>query len=173
MTHSIRIICFLLIYGGQQLLATASGDSLTVYDSGDSIVVVANRYSSSLKNLAYNYQVIPGDKITALSTHSVMEVIDMQNPSAFVLDKKVMGYGVGADAAGALSLRGMGGKPNTGVLVLLNGHPDVIGIFGHPLPDVYGNNDVHQAEILPGASSTVYGDHAMGGVVNQIGRAHV
>jgi len=141
-------------------------DSMRVYHSQDSIVIVANRYGTTLKNLANSYQIIPGEALTAVSSHSVLEVVDLQSPSAFVLDKKVMGYGVGTAGAGALNLRGMGGQPNTGVLVLLNGHPDVMGIFGHPLPDVYGNNDIYQAEVLAGASSTLFGNHAMGGVLN-------
>ena len=150
-------------------VSLASGsvmDTLRVYNSQDSIVVVANRYSASLKNTADSYQIIPGKILQAISSHSVLEAVDLMSPSAFVLDKKVMGYGVGTAGAGALNLRGLGGQPNTGVLVLLNGHPDVMGIFGHPLPDVYGNSDIYQAEVLTGASSTIFGSNAMGGVVN-------
>ncbi len=141
-------------------------DSLKVYNSQDSIVIIANRYSASLKNSADSYQIIPGKILEVMSSHSVLEAVDLMSPSAYVLDKKVMGYGVGTAGAGALNLRGLGGQPNTGVLVLLNGHPDVMGIFGHPLPDVYGNSDIYQAEVLTGASSTIFGSHAMGGVVN-------
>ena len=163
--RNILVIFFISI---QTLFAGTMIDSMKVYYSQDSIVIVANRYSSSLKNLANSYQIIPGATLTALSSHSVLEVVDLQSPSAFVLDKKVMGYGVGTAGAGALNLRGMGGQPNTGVLVLLNGHPDVMGIFGHPLPDVYGSNDIYQAEVLAGASSTMFGNHAMGGVLNLV-----
>ncbi|MEJ2536396.1 MAG: TonB-dependent receptor plug domain-containing protein, partial [Calditrichia bacterium] len=78
------------------------------------------------------------------------------------------GYGVGSFAGGSINLRGLGGKPNTGVLVLINGRPDFMGIFGHPLPDVYGlaNND--KIEVIKGPSSTVFGSNAMGGAVNII-----
>lgn len=146
--------------------SNGESDSLRVYNSQDSIVIIANRYSASLKNTANSYQIIPGKILEVISSHSVLEAVDLLSPSAFVLDKKVMGYGVGTASAGALNIRGMGGQPNTGVLVLLNGHPDVMGIFGHPLPDVYGNSGIYQAEVLTGASSTMFGSHAMGGVVN-------
>ena len=141
-------------------------DSLQTFELGDSIVVIGNRVSTSLKNLAYSYQEIPQAKIRQLSTYSALQAIDMLFPSAYVLENKVVGFGVGAEGAGILNLRGLGGKPNTGVLVLVNGHPDFMGIFGHPLPDVYGVDDIRRVEILAGPASTVFGDHAMGGVVN-------
>ena len=151
-----------------ELFAEARNDSLKTYNLGDSIVVVGNHYETSLKNMAYNYQIIPADQVKRLAIHSALEVIDMEFPSAFVMEKKVLGYGVGTEGAGQLYLRGLGGQPNTGVLVLLNGHPDFMGIFGHPLPDVYGTDDIQQVEILSGPASTVFGSHAMGGVVNLI-----
>jgi len=145
-------------------------DTLQTFDSEDSIVVVANRYQTTLKRIASNYQIISAQSIKQMSTHSALQLVDIQFPSAYVLEKRVIGYGVGSDGAGTLNLRGMGGKPNTGVLVLLNGHPDFMGIFGHPLPDVYGTDNIQQMEILPGASSTVFGSSAMGGVVNIVTR---
>jgi len=148
------------------LTAEEPFDSLKVYNSKDSIVVVANRYEVSIKNIAYSYQVVPRKQIQDLALHSALEVVDIHFPSAFLFEKKVMGYGIGTAGSGSLYLRGQGGKPNTGVLVLLNGHPDFMGIFGHPLPDVYGMDDIEQAEILAGPTSTVFGSNAMGGVVN-------
>ncbi len=145
-------------------------DSLPVYESPDSIIVIGNRFSTSLKNLAYSYQTISGKEVERLSSHSALELVDINFPSAFVLENKVLGYGVGTVGAGMVSLRGMGGKPNTGVLVLLNGHPDFMGIFGHPLPDVYGMDDIQRVEILAGPASTVFGDHALGGVINLVTR---
>lgn len=134
----------------------------------DSILVVANRYQVSIKNITSSYEVIPTKQIETLSNHSALELVDIYYPSTFITDKKIMGYGVGTAGAGQVYLRGLGGHPNTGVLVLLNGHPDFMGIFGHPLPDVYGMDDIQQVEILVGPGSTAYGSQAMGGVINII-----
>ena len=147
-------------------LSAQSNRADSTYDSADSIVVVANRYSVSLRNVAYGYQLIPAERIKKLATHSALEMVDIEFPSAFIMEKKVIGYGVGPEGSGQIYMRGLGGQPNTGILVLLNGHPDFMGIFGHPLPDVYGTDDVQQVEILSGAASTVFGSQAMGGVVN-------
>ena len=148
------------------LTAQTVQDSLPQYNLNDSIVVIANRYQVSMKNISDSYEVIPGEQINAFSSHSALELVDLNYPSSFVMDKRTMGYGVGPDGAGQVNLRGQGGRPNTGVLVLLNGHPDFMGIFGHPLPDVYGVDDIQQIEVLAGPNSTVFGDHAMGGVIN-------
>jgi len=166
-----RLVVILALIGFFSLVQAenlSDSDTLIVYNSSDSIVVIGNRIATSVRNLAYSYQTISGELVQRLSSHSALELIDLSFPSAFVLENKVLGYGVGSDGAGILNLRGIGGKPNTGVLVLLNGHPDFMGIFGHPLPDVYGNQDIERVEVLAGPSSTVFGDHAQGGVVNLV-----
>ena len=170
----MRSLCFSLLVlcipcTGITLEATASPspeDSLKIYRLQDTVVVVANRFESTLRQLTYTREVIGYEKILELSKHSSLEVVDIVFPSAFTLDKKIIGYGVGPDGGGSINIRGQGGRPNTGLLVLINGHPDFMGIFGHPLPDVYGIDDVNQVEVLAGPSSTVFGSQAMGGVVN-------
>ena len=161
-------LLFLLIFSAIDVSAENLSDSLVTYESEDSIVVVANRYKASLKSIAYSYQIVNREQIQALGNHSALEMVDINFPSSFIMEKKVMGFGVGTDGSGQVYMRGLGGQPNTGVLVLLNGHPDFMGIFGHPLPDVYGTDDIQQVEILAGPASTVFGNHAMGGVVNMI-----
>ncbi|MHB2155503.1 TonB-dependent receptor [Calditrichota bacterium GD2] len=166
-----RILIAILLIGsfsGIHARQQPSADTLAVFTSRDSIVVIGNRIATSVRNLAYSYQIVSGEMVQQLSSHSALEMVDLNFPSAYVLENKALGYGVGPEGAGILNLRGIGGKPNTGVLVLLNGHPDFMGIFGHPLPDVYGNEDIERIEILAGPSSTVFGDHAMGGVVNLV-----
>ena len=141
-------------------------DDLQVYNLQDTIVVIADRYKLPLKNITYTYEIINGEKVRQLARHSALEMVDIAYPSAYMLDNKILGYGVGRDGAGTINIRGQGGKPNTGILVLLNGHPDFMGLFGHPLPDVYGMDDVDQVEILAGPTSSVFGSQAMGGVIN-------
>lgn len=161
--HILIIIIFSI---SCNLFSQDSEQELQVYDLQDTIVVVADRFKVPLKNLTYTHQVVDRSLVATLSTHSSLEVIDIAFPSAFTLDKKIIGYGVGREGAGSINMRGQGGRPNTGMLVLINGHPDFMSLFGHPLPDVYGIDDVQQIEILAGPSSTVFGSQAMAGIVN-------
>lgn len=158
---NLLLVCFLF-----PVFAQETKDNLRVYDLQDTIVVIADRYALPLKEMTYTHDIIPGEKVKQMTRHSVLEMVDIEYPSAYILDNKILGYGVGKEGAGILNIRGQGGKPNTGILVLLNGHPDFMGLFGHPLPDVYGMDDVDQVEILAGPASSVFGSQAMGGVIN-------
>jgi len=164
-----KIISLLLLsvflWPGQNQ-AQETEENIKVYNLQDTIVVVADRFKLPLKDLTYTYEVIPAQRIRAMTKHSSIELIDMALPSAFTVDDKIIGFGVGRDAAGSVNIRGQGGKPNTGMLVLLNGHPDFASLFGHPIPDMYGFDDVDQVEILAGPTSSVFGSQAMGGTIN-------
>lgn len=137
----------------------------------DSVVVVANRYTSPLARETNALTVISASAIERISDHSLLEAVAWETPSAFLADTRLGGFGVGTAGTGMLSLRGMGGKPNTGVAVMIDGHPDFMGIFGHPLPDVYGMDEVERVDVLLGPASTVFGSSAMGGVVNIVSRS--
>jgi len=84
----------------------------------------------------------------------------------FVTGRGVIGYGVANGAAGGMSIRGIGGSPNTQVLVLIDGHPQYMGMMGHPLPDVYESAMAEKIEVVRGPASVLYGSNAMAGVVN-------
>ena len=76
-----------------------------------------------------------------------------------------MGYGVSGGAAGAISLRGLSGG-TARLMVLIDGHPQYAGIFGHPIADAYQTMLADRVEVLRGPASVLYGSNAMGGVVN-------
>jgi outer membrane cobalamin receptor len=160
------VLCLLITLLAAEIFAFDVEDTLKVYESQDTIVVVADRFALPLKNITYTHQIIPKQMIHTYSDHSALQLVDMVFPSAYTLDKKVIGYGVGSEGGGSINIRGQGGRPNTGILVLINGHPDFMSLFGHPLPDVYGTDDIQQVEILAGPTSTVFGSQAMAGVIN-------
>ena len=161
-------ISLLLFFLLPTFVYSSESDSLKTYSLQDSIVVIAERYRLSIRSITNTVDVVPVRPYRELATHSALELIDALSPSAFVTDKKILGYGLGRDGAGSIYMRGMGGKPNSGVLVLINGRPDFMGIFGHPLPDVYGLDNIEKIEVIKGPSSAVFGSNAMAGAVNLI-----
>ena len=96
---------------------------------------------------------------------TVLDAVDRLVPGAFVTRRGVMGYGIATNGTGGISIRGVGGSPNTGVLVVVDGRPDYMGLMGHPLPDFYTLSDAATVTVIEGPASVLYGSNAMGGVV--------
>ena len=162
----IKLYLTVLILYVSLSYAQDKGTEIKTYTIKDSIIVIANRYTLPLNKTANSLQVISEQDIKNYSNFSTLELVDIFSPSAFLFDKRLVGYGVGSAGAGSFNIRGIGGQPNSSVLVLINGHPDFMGLFGHPLPDVYSPDQVKSVEIISGPSSTVFGSNAMGGIVN-------
>jgi outer membrane receptor protein involved in Fe transport len=101
---------------------------------------------------------------------NLLPVVSRNTPSMFVTERGITGFGVADGAAGQISIRGIGGSPNTQVLVMIDGHPQYMGIFGHPLPDAYVTSDAEKVEVIRGPASILYGSNAMAGVINIITR---
>jgi iron complex outermembrane receptor protein len=80
-----------------------------------------------------------------------------------------MGYGVSTGAAGGINLRGITGGAGQ-LLVLIDGHPQYQGIYGHPISDSYQTLMAERVEVLRGPASVLYGSNAMGGVMNIVTR---
>ena len=81
----------------------------------------------------------------------------------------MMGYGVSGGAAGGINLRGITGGAGQ-LMVLIDGHPQYQGIYGHPISDSYQTMMAERVEVLRGPASVLYGSNAMGGVVNIVTR---
>ena len=80
-----------------------------------------------------------------------------------------MGYGVSGGAAGGMSLRGIGSGSGR-LMVLIDGHPQYMGLMGHPIADAYQSLMAERVEVLRGPASVLYGSNAMGGVINIVTR---
>jgi outer membrane receptor protein involved in Fe transport len=104
-------------------------------------------------------------EIERSGARTVLDAVDRLVPGAFVTRRGVMGYGIATNGAGQVSLRGVGGSPNTEVLIVIDGRPDFQGLMGHPLPDFYSLSDAESIRVTEGPASVLYGSNAMGGVV--------
>lgn len=107
-------------------------------------------------------------EIEATGARTVLDAVDRLAPSAFVTRRGIMGYGIATNGTGAVSIRGIGGSPNTGVLIVVDGRPDFQALMGHPLPDLYTLSDAASVRVTLGPASVLYGSNAMGGAVEVI-----
>lgn len=155
----------LLIVSGVQ---ARQRDSLSV--DLDPVVVTGTRFEQSKKKVSASVSVINRETIDRSGQINILPVLVHQVPGFFLNDRGVTGYGVGPESGGNISIRGISGSPNNRVLVLIDGQPQFMGIFAHPIADAYSASDIERVEVLRGAASLLYGSNAMGGAINLITR---
>ena len=165
----MKKIHFLMAFSmiGMQMLAqTTTKDSVQL----DEVVVTGSKVEISRKVVPISVSQISKQEIENTGNINVLTTLNAYVPGIFVTQRNVLGFGVSTGGSGGMTLRGIGGAPNTEILVLIDGHPQYQGIFGHPLPDAYVASDVAKVEIIRGPGSFLYGSNAMGGVINIITR---
>lgn len=104
-------------------------------------------------------------QMDSTGARTVLDAVEKLVPGAFLTRRGVMGYGIATNGTGGLTVRGVGGQPNTGVLIVVDGRPDMQGLMGHPLPDFYDFSDAASIRVTQGPASVMYGSNAMGGAV--------
>lgn len=134
----------------------------------DEIIITGSKSKVNLNTLPMSVSVVSEEKINQRYEPSILPLLTEEIPGLFITQRGVMGYGVAGGAAGGMNIRGVGGAPTSGVLVLIDGHPQYMGIMGHPLADSYQSLMTERIEVVRGPASMLYGSNAMGGVINII-----
>lgn len=145
--------------------SNVGSDSINVLGE---IVVTENAVKAPVVLLPLDVKIVSSTTIDNSTESNVLPVLQNRVPGMFVTERGLAGYGVSGGAAGAVSIRGVGGGNK--VLFLIDGQPQWAGVFGHALPDTYVTNDIEKVEVISGPSSLLYGSGAMGGSVNLITR---
>lgn len=135
----------------------------------DEIVVTGTRNETDVRHLSQTVTIVNRKDIDLATQPSLLPVLTEQVPGLFVTSRGVMGYGVSGGAAGSISLRGLSGG-TARLMVMIDGHPQYAGIFGHPIADAYQSFLAERVEVLRGPASVLYGSNAMGGVINIVTR---
>lgn len=134
----------------------------------DEQVVTGTRMITNRAGVPFSVSGMNATEIGRSGQYNVLTSLASHVPGFFVTERNVLGFGVAVGGSGAISIRGVGSTPNTQVLVLIDGHPQYQGIFGHPLSDAYVASDVEKVEVIRGPASVLYGSNAMAGAINII-----
>ncbi len=125
------------------------------------IIVSASRDQRSASQIPANITVLDAQSIADSDAATLVNVL--QN-----LDGIYFRSSSGNDAQAEISMRGFGENSHGRVLVLLDGHrlnnPDMASINWLQVPLA----NVERVEIIRGSQSALYGDNAVGGVINII-----
>jgi outer membrane cobalamin receptor len=108
---------------------------------------------------------IPGERIRESTRTSTFQAVAQDNADVYVPAGGVALHGVANGATGGIRMRGLGGSPNTQVLVVEDGVPDYQGIFGHPIADAYIPTLIDEVLVVKGGDSVLYGTNALAGAL--------
>ena len=129
------------------------------------VVITGTRAATDVRQLSQTVNVIDRDAIEETNRTSLLPLLTEQVPGLFITQRGYAGFGVSGGAAGNISMRGMTGSAAR-MIVLIDGHPNYAGIYGHPIADSYQSLMTERVEVLRGPASLLYGSGAMAGVVN-------
>ncbi len=149
--------------------AQNDNDHAIAGDTIKEVVVTGTRNATDMRNLPMTVSVIDRKTIEQSMQPSLLPILTMQVPGLFTTSRGIMGYGVSGGAAGGISLRGLSGSSGQ-LMVLIDGHPQYMGLMGHPIADAYQTMLAEKVEVARGPASMLYGSNAMGGVVNIVTR---
>lgn len=112
--------------------------------------------------------VIPRSELEAHPERTAWEAVAREVPGVFFTHRNPVGYGIGPGSGGGVNIRGSSGGQR--YIVLIDGRPDTMGLFGHPLNDAYFIHNLERIEMIKGPASLRYGNSAMAGSMNLITR---
>lgn len=164
----MKKVLFLIILGLTTVVVQAQVLLMDSLSLGE-VVVTGTRNAVDVRHLPMTVTIIDRQTLTEQHQTNVLPTVMQQVPGLFVTSRSMMGYGVSTGAAGGINMRGITGGAGQ-LMVLINGHPQYQGIYGHPISDSYQTMMVERVEVLRGPASVLYGSNAMGGVVNIVTR---
>ena len=98
-----------------------SADSLQLSQSIDEVIVTGTKVKTDQRLLSTTVTIIERNTIDSDHRTSLLPTLTEQIPGLFITSRGVMGYGVSTGAAGGMTMRGVGGSPTTGMMVVLDG----------------------------------------------------
>ena len=110
------------------------GEEIT--DTLRNAVVTGTRVAMERDRIPAPVSVVGRERIAASDESSLLPSLMEEVPGLFVSSRGVTGYGVSSGAAGGISLRGFSAASGR-TLVLIDGHPQYMSIYGHAVADEY------------------------------------
>lgn len=133
------------------------------------VLVVSEGKPTNAKHISQITTVVEREQLLENERTNILPTLVEQVPGLMITSRGVMGYGLSGGGSGGMMLRGISSGAGQ-VLVLVDGHPQYNGIYGHSIADAYQTMMTEKVEILRGPASLLYGSNAMGGVINIVTR---
>lgn len=147
--------------------ATESADTLTTQNLKE-IIVTGSNTAVGRNLLPYSVSMVNSRQLEATGNTQLLSAISGVVPNLFVTERNIYGFGVSNGGSGHIKMRGVGGDRASGVLMMVDGQPQFVGLYSHHVADFYQTETVDHVEVLRGPASVLYGSNAMAGVINII-----
>ena len=99
--------------------------------------------------------IVRGRQIRESSRATPLEELSQESGDIYVTSKGTGLHGVSSGASGGIYIRGLGGSPNSQILVVEDGAPDYQGIFGHPIPDAFFPSLIDRVMVIKGGDGVL------------------
>jgi outer membrane cobalamin receptor len=160
LNFKLRLLVFLILGLVHTGFGEEQEDTLKTYRLPE-IVVTATRTERAIRDLSATVSVIPRKDIEASNANSCTDILNTL-PGLFV-------HRTGAFGRADVDIRGIGERA-TKVMVLVDGRPVKMGLFGCTVTHSLPLDNVERIEVVRGPLSVLYGSDALGGVINIITR---
>ena len=160
LTHAIVIAVFSTQLAAEQ---SSCSDNNNCYVNPQPLVVSATRWETSGIPTASSITIITHDEIVASGASRIIDVLKNQ---AGIQIRDL--YGDGSRAS--VDMRGFGESAGANTLILVDGRRLNTTDSNGPNLQLISLKDVERIEITEGSASVLYGDQAVGGVINIITR---
>ncbi len=160
------LLCFVCTTG---VFADENDNPAQIVDSISEVKVTAARIRSNSSHVPLNISVVGNHTLNRQHRTNILPTLNEQIPGLMINGRGVMGYGVSTGGTGGMMMRGISSAAGQ-VMVLIDGHPQYNGIYGHSIADSYHTLGAEKVEVISGPASILYGSNAMGGVINIITR---
>ena len=160
------LLCFVCTTG---VFADETDNPAQIVDSISEVKVTAARIRSNSSHVPLNISVVGNHTLNRQHRTNILPTLNEQIPGLMINSRGFMGYGVSTGGTGGMMMRGISSAAGQ-VMVLIDGHPQYNGIYGHSIADSYHTLGAEKVEVISGPASILYGSNAMGGVVNIITR---
>jgi|WetSurMetagenome_2_1015567.scaffolds.fasta_scaffold00334_10 outer membrane cobalamin receptor len=148
---------------GARSAASQPPDSSKSDEMADKMMVTGRKTAG--KDAAASMTTLSGEQIRTTARTTPLEALSQESGDIYVSSRGAGLHGVSSGASGGIYIRGLGGSPNSQVLMVEDGVPDYQGIFGHPIPDAFSPALIDRTTVIKGGDGVLYGTNAMGGVV--------
>lgn len=120
MKHRLAILSVILLMANGMWAETQLADTLR------EVVVTGARSETNVRLLPLAVSVVDEKMLTEKPEPNILPTLVENVPGLFVTERGVLGYSVSTGGSGAIKVRGIGGSPNTDVLVLIDGLPQYV-----------------------------------------------